>query len=705
MWAGRAPIDADPERLSQSLAFRRHCMSSVPAPLPTVSWRADGTPFSPRFDDVYRSAGLDGHGGLDQARGVFLRGCGLLPERGAAAVWARAPRWAILETGFGLGLNFLTAWHAWRQDPERPAYLFYTSVEADPPEPSDLLHSAAAFPELAELSRQLTAQWHGLVRGFHRMCFEHEHVVLTLIVDDVAPALKELTASYDSVFLDGFSPARNPAMWSAETFGAITRHAHAGTRAATWCVAHDVRERLARCGFETERVPGVAPKRHALRARFSPAAGAPRRIERPALQPARCVVVGAGLAGACAAWSLAERGWQVTVLDRALHPAAGASAVPAGIFAPHVSADDCPLSQLTRAGIAATLARAAQLLRPGIDYASSGVLELHLPGKRRLPPWWDGADPSAATAPDSSDAGYAITQEKARAAQVILNAQRPALWHAQAGWMRPAALVEANLKHPNVTWRCNTNVARVLPVDGCWRLVDRNGGTLAEAELVVLAAGVETRALVPDGGLPLRALRGQVAWGAWPADADSAALPPFPVNGQGYLIGRVPGPNAPRWVLGSTFERSGRASTQQASAHAANWAHVSALLPGPAQVLATAWQRGDAHAWAGVRATLPDHLPAVDPWPEQTARTLTREDRARNRDAHPDEMPAADASVRLPIHLCTALGARGLTLAVLCGELLAADLHGEPLPIASSLAAHLRASRYASRVAARRGRG
>jgi tRNA 5-methylaminomethyl-2-thiouridine biosynthesis bifunctional protein len=676
-------------------------MSSVPAPVPTVSWRADGTPFSPRFDDVYRSAGLDGHGGLEQARGVFLQGCGLLPESGAAAAWAHAPRWAILETGFGLGLNFLAAWHAWRQDSERPTRLFYTSVEAYPPNPSDLLRSAAAFPELAGLSRQLAAQWHGLVRGFHRLYFERERVVLTLIVDDIAPALKELAGRCDSVFLDGFSPARNPAMWRAETFGAIARHARAGTRAATWCVAHEVRERLAQSGFQTERVPGVPPKRHALRARFSPVYYTKTQVARTDVRPARCIVIGGGLAGACAAWSLAERGWQVTVLDRAQHPAAGASAVPAGIFAPHVSADDCLLSQLTRAGIAATQARAARLLRPGIDFSSDGVLELHLPGKRRLPAWWDGTDPATATAPESLGPQCTLTLAKARAARVELSTHRPALWHAQAGWMRPAALVEASLSHSNITWRGGTHVAHVLPEGGLWRLVGSDDRTLDRAELVVVAAGCATQALLPDGALPLRALRGQIAWGPWPAGADSSVLPPFPVNGQGYLIGRVPGTDAPHWVLGSTFERSGRQPVQRVSAHAANWAHLHALLPGSAQTLAAAWRRGDARAWAGVRATLPDHLPAVGPWLDETSRDLGGAATALGRGSSPREKTATGASPRLPLHLCTALGARGLTLAVLCGELLAAHLHDEPLPVARSLAAHLRASRYATRVVRR----
>lgn len=672
-------------------------MPSVPAPTPTVSWREDGTPVSRRFGDVYRSAGLDGHGGLAQARGVFLQGCGLLAGGATAAAWAHAPHWSILETGFGLGLNFLAAWDAWRRDPARPERLFFTSVEAWPPETADLLRSATAFPDLAPLCRQLAAQWHGLVRGFHRLRFEHERVVLTLIVDDVAPALAELTGHYDSVFLDGFSPARNPAMWSAEALAAVARHARAGTHAATWCVAHEVREHLAHCGFETERVPGVPPKRHALHARYVPRPYARQAAVPAPAKPARCIVVGAGLAGACAAWSLAERGWHVTVFDCATNPAAGASAVPAGIFAPHVSADDCLLSQLTRAGIAATQARAAQLLRPGIDFSSDGVLELHPPGKRRLPPWWDSAAPPAATAPESRDTRSMLTCANARAAGVAPNTQRPALWHARAGWMRPAALVEACLKHPNVSWRGGTRVTQVHADGALWQLQDDLGRVADEAELVVLAAGFATRSLLPSGALPLRALRGQIAWGPVPKQTDGATLPPFPVNGQGYLIAHVGDANAPCWVAGSTFERSGKHASQRASAHAENWTHLDALLPHAAHALAAAWHDGSAQAWAGVRATLPDHLPAVGSWFDGTLRDFPGSAARGAQTSKQVRTAAHDTSQPLPIQICTALGSRGLTLAVLCGELLAAQLHGEPLPVTRTLAAHLRADRYAAR--------
>ncbi len=87
-----------------------------------LAWTADGTPYSEHFDDVYHSR----DGGLGQARHVFLAGNGL-PER-----WRGRERFAVVETGFGLGLNFLATWAAWREDPRRCARLHFVSCELHP---------------------------------------------------------------------------------------------------------------------------------------------------------------------------------------------------------------------------------------------------------------------------------------------------------------------------------------------------------------------------------------------------------------------------------------------------------------------------------------------------------------------------------------------------------------------------------------------
>jgi len=75
----------------------------------------------------------------------------------------------------------------------------------------------------------------------------------------------------------------------------------------------------------------------------------------------------------------------------------------------------------------------------------------------------------------------------------------------------------------------------------------------------------------------------------------------------------------------------------------------------------------NAKGWAGVRAALPDRLPAVGAF------------------QHPDFAG---------LQVCTGMGARGISWSVLCGELLAAHMNHEPLPMATSLAKLMAASRF-----------
>ncbi|KJS71894.1 MAG: hypothetical protein JM57_06590 [Comamonadaceae bacterium BICA1-1] len=395
--------------------------------------------------------------------------------------------------------------------------------------------------------------------------------------------------------------------------------------------------------------------------------------------PRRAVVVGAGLAGSAAAYSLAQRGWQVQVLDAASTPAAGASALPAGLIAPHVSPDDAPLSRISRAGVRATLERLTALLPAGTDWAATGVLERRVEHARALPPCAPGS-------PNGMD-DWSVEASPERLAQAQLDQLQPAtsaLWHPCGAWMRPARLVQAQLAQPGIEWRGGCAVAGLQPTPDGWTLFDAHGQTLAQAPLVVLAAGFAVRALLAgtDGAatqagteagspLPLHALRGQVSWGLLDElpTTTRAALPPWPVNGYGSFLHGMLGPDgAPMWIVGSTFERSNSSAAVTEADHAANQARLQRLLPHLGALMQPAFLK--AQGWAAVRCTLPDRLPAVG---------------------------ALDA-LRWPgLHVLTGLGARGLTLSVLAGEVLAAQLHGEPWPLEPRLAQMLLAQRFSRR--------
>ena len=110
----------------------------MPAPLVPAApaFDADGTPLSPEYGDVYHSD----ESGPGQSRHVFLGGNDL-PAR-----WAGSRVFTVLETGFGLGLNFLATWTAWRADSARPERLHFVSVEKHPFARAGLATLHARYP-------------------------------------------------------------------------------------------------------------------------------------------------------------------------------------------------------------------------------------------------------------------------------------------------------------------------------------------------------------------------------------------------------------------------------------------------------------------------------------------------------------------------------------------------------------------------------
>jgi tRNA 5-methylaminomethyl-2-thiouridine biosynthesis bifunctional protein len=240
-----------------------------------VEWTSDGSPRSPRFNDWYRSRS----GGVAQATTVFLAGCGL-PGR-----WRGTAAFTVLETGFGLGINFLATWAAWEAHEQRCERLHYVAIEAYPVAAADVLRSTLA-PDGAQvipiasdslparvqaLAPQLADAWQDLSPGIHHLRFAGGRVQLTLAVGDVRAMLDDLACEADAVYLDGFSPAVNPDMWSRATLQAMARLCRPGTTLATYTVARGVREVLEQIGFQVQKHPGLPPKRQRLQAVYSQA--------------------------------------------------------------------------------------------------------------------------------------------------------------------------------------------------------------------------------------------------------------------------------------------------------------------------------------------------------------------------------------------------------------------------------------------------
>lgn len=281
----------------------------------------DGTVRCPRFGDVYAST----TGAFAQAEAVFLAGIEL------PRLAATEPRLRLLELGFGLGSNFLATWQRWQQDAPSAARLDYLAVEAFPLTRAQW-RALPARPECpAPLLEALIALWPEPRPGLHRLRLDGGRVQLLLFFGDVDAALAAFSGPVHGAYLDGFAPSRNPAMWSVAVCQALKRLLPGGARVASYSVAAALRAGLAAAGFEVQRWPGFAAKRHRLVAiRRGPlpirAAWPPTLAPDPAPSVA---VIGAGIAGLALVAALRDCACNVTVFDPGGWTLRGASGNPA----------------------------------------------------------------------------------------------------------------------------------------------------------------------------------------------------------------------------------------------------------------------------------------------------------------------------------------------------------------------------------------
>jgi tRNA 5-methylaminomethyl-2-thiouridine biosynthesis bifunctional protein len=597
----------------------------VPAEL---AFDGNGIPFAPTFGDCYHSAS----GGLEQARQVFLGGNDL-PAR-----WQDRD-FVILETGFGLGLNFLATWQAWQAQPGRR--LHFVAIEKHPFRLDDLKRLHAAWPELAPCAERLQAEWPALLPGLHRLDFGD--VVLTLAFGDIAELLPRLVLAADALYLDGFAPAKNPEMWSDAVFAALEKLAAPGATLASWSVLDDMMFRLSRTGLRLEKRAGFGTKRYMLAGRKP---GEPENSALAGRCRRRIAVIGAGAAGAAAAHALAARGHQVTVFEAAAAPAQGASGNHAGVFRPLPAQDDSRLARILRAGFLLGRRRFGAL--PGARLGWTGALHIardpkHEETQRRI------------VAEHALPADFCRFVERDEASAIAgWPVELGGWWFPLAGWINPPSLCRALLA--GIDCRCERLVARLERGGDAWHLLDATGKTIAAADEVVLANGIGAPALAPQYKLPIRAGRGLVS------HIPEGATPPFKIVATrlGYVTPAVDGMRC----AGATMMADDLDPAPRLADHVENLQRLDMVLPGYGAGLDPAGLAGR----VSFRPMSPDRLPIVGP------------------------LSASEG-----LWIIDGFGARGLVFASICAELLASQIGGEPLPLEAELVEALAPARFAGK--------
>jgi len=564
------------------------------------------------------------------------------------AAWQTS--WHALETSFGRGESFLETVKAWQSEPNSKPKLFFTAFTSVAP---------------TDLPSELAKFCFGLLPGVHRISFEGGQIQLTLCIGAAPQVVKEIDIAADSICVDHLAP------WGVKT---LARLCQVGSQIKWRDPQDSLVNELQSVGFILDASTSTACYRPNWEVKTSLRHRAKVGIVTHSKPQVDAIVIGAGLAGAAVAHSLALRGWQVEVLDKAHALGAGASGLPAGIFATHVSPDNNVLSRITRDGVRATVQRAKELLKHGLEWQVSHLLEHRYAGKRQLPEasLWPAAGREWSTA---------ATEFQKQAGG--LNESTPALWHGIAGWVQTQALVKAQLQHHHIRLSTHRHVTQLIHRNHQWQCLDASGLVIAQAPQVIIANAYDGQALLdsvelhiqecPRPHLPATALRGQVSLGPMsilPAQLRNK-LPDFPVNGHGSYLGNLQPISAvmdePYWIVGSSFQRNDFDLKTRDADQLSNRQQWAELMPEFQDDILHHIDLEKTSSWAAIRMALPDRLPAVGEF------------------AHPDFKG---------LNVCTGMGARGISWSVLCGELVAAHLNQEPLPMAASLAKLMAASRF-----------
>ncbi|WP_201556382.1 FAD-dependent 5-carboxymethylaminomethyl-2-thiouridine(34) oxidoreductase MnmC [Psychrobacter sp. 72-O-c] len=693
-------------------AEQSHINQSAAIKPANINWQIDDTgnmvPVSGEFGDVYFSH----TDGLAESRYVFLQ-CNQLPER--LANLAPQQCFTIAELGFGTGLNLLAVWQLWRQlratHPQlATARLHLITTEKYPIAHEDLTQILALWaqraPELADIMQQLLASYPTLIAGCHRLNFINDNLTVDIWLGDAADSLAKLnpiisnqkTAHIDAWFLDGFAPSCNSALWGDSIFTQIERLSVSGTTAATYSCAGIVKKALQNSGFEIKKVAGFGPKNEMLTAVMRDAItpdtltaannsvkAEAKNDAKPSVsdKPNHTVIVGAGVSGLLTAWSLANRGIKVTLLDKTA-PLSGASGNPRALLAPKMTPIHHVDDHLHTIGYLYSSRLYRQLndnaikgnIAPVLE--PTGALDLLVKANIGTEQIADYPNEMATTLSDAQ------AQKTTGLVQQDLSEN---LYLPQSGLVNPQALKEVILEHPMITFeqlavtQIDETEAQVS-VSGHKSMVghkptakrkDVENDVSQEAEVItiqadnlVICAAYESHQL--DGRIfDCRKIRGQLSWFT-PTAEQRTNLPKLPVKYSGYCapfmgqIGDAKLNNVfegqQQILLGASFVRNDTDTDIRSQEHQQNRDKLVMDIPELDAVIPT-----DTGLWqgrAGIRTQTPDYHPMVG--------RLAQSKR---------------------IWTLSAMGAKGYAFAPICAEALADMMTGDFAPLSAAMLARL----------------
>ena len=498
-------------------------------------------PFSPEFDDIYFNADDP----IGQSEYVFNS---VFDE-----IWDKKSEFNLLETGFGVGLNFLCAFKRFKNSDK---FLNFVSIEKTPIARDDLAKIYANFNELADVSGELLDAYPALVCGFHRLNLT-PNVTLTLCFGDVDEVLDELSFSADAVFMDGFAPAKNESMWSEQVCSKIANLCALGAAVCTYSASGALKRALQNSGFEVNLLKGYGKKREMLRAKFAGERQAGSEIWFSRFDPAStatpksALVIGGGVAGCVCAFKLRQRGLDVTIAEKRGDIALNGSGNHCGILMPLITKPTVNLGRMhMNAFLQAARFYGQNLGAQEIEFCGATDYAYEQKTLERFYEWREFDADNGVFELKFDDEPYA-------SAFIFKGAKA-----------RPRKMCKAASAGIKTLLNCEFTAFETLE-SGTVR-AHFNDGRSIDADVLVLAIGSESMELFADYDIRLSSVRGQVTH-IKPAVWTSA-----PFSAKGYVCPPAEGVQ----VIGATYDRNIFLDESRSSDDEKNLADVAEFLDG-----------------------------------------------------------------------------------------------------------------------------
>lgn len=182
------------------------------------------TLYSDKYTECYHSVS----GALEEAFKKFVEPCGIKAGMN------------LLDIGFGLGYNAGAAIQKARK-------IKIIALEKD-------INILKEIPKI-KVPYWFTQTYEIIKSAAANLSYKDKNIELNILLGDATETIKNILAvkpenKFDAVFLDAFSPPKNPELWTAEFLKAVEKRMKKDAKLATYSCASNVRRNLKEAGFQ-----------------------------------------------------------------------------------------------------------------------------------------------------------------------------------------------------------------------------------------------------------------------------------------------------------------------------------------------------------------------------------------------------------------------------------------------------------------------